>query len=172
LRGDSIFLPFARLRELGLPLLDLLLEAADLREDLRVLVGDPARRLDPVEDVVQARGAEDDLDQLRAPVHVQVDEPRLERPLGLAQVGAGDLQPLVVDLLLGLDLVELDLLGVERLDDVAEIRVELLDLRQDLLCLSLFRLDLRGSGDRRLRQRQDREREQQDKGESFGRSDT
>jgi hypothetical protein len=36
---------------------------------------------------------------------------------------------------------------------VAEIRVELLDLREDLLRLSLLRLDLRGSRDGRLRQR-------------------
>ena len=56
-------------------------------------------------------------------------EPGLEVPLRVPEVGARDLEPPVVDLLLGLDLVELDLLGVECLDDVAEISVELLDLR-------------------------------------------
>jgi hypothetical protein len=56
---------------------------------------------------------------------------------------------------------------------MAEIRIHLLDLRQDLLCLSLLGLDLRGSRDGRLRQREHREREQQDEGDvSSVRSDT
>jgi hypothetical protein len=134
------------------------------------LVSDTPRGLDAVEDLVEARGSEDDLDEVGAPVDVQVDQPGLEVPLRVPEVGARDLEPPVVDLLLGLDLIELDLLGVECLDDLAEIRVELLDLGQDLLSLCLLLLDLRN---RRLRQRQRRQREQQDEGEvSFSRSDT
>ena len=88
----------------------------------------------------------------------------------IPEVGARDLEPPVVDLLLDLDLVELDLLGVECLDDVAEVGVEPLDLGQDLPSLCLLLVDLKN---RRLRQRQHRQREQQEDGEvSFSRSDT
>ena len=102
-----------------------------------------SRGLDAVEDLVEARGAEDDLDEVGAPVDVQVDQPGLEVPLRVPEVGARDLETPVVDLLLDLDLVELDLLGVECLDDVAEVGVEPLDLGQDLPSLCLLLVDLR-----------------------------
>jgi hypothetical protein len=70
------------------------------------------------------------------------------------EVGAGDLEPPLVHPLLGADAVELDLRGIVGLDRVTEIRVDLLDLGEDLARLRLLRLDLR-----RLRCRGSRERQ-------------
>ena len=91
-------------------------------EDLRVLVRDPAGGLEPVQDLVEARRAEQDLDQVRAAVLVELDQAPFERALRGAEVGPRDLQPLLVDLLRGLDLVQFDLGRVVRLDDELEAR--------------------------------------------------
>ena len=137
-------------------------ELAHLAEDLRVLVADAAGRVDPVEDLVEAGGAEQDLDQVGAAVLIQLDEPGLERSLGGAEVRARDLQALLVELLRGDDPVELDLRRVVRLDDELEVRVELLDLGENLPGFGLLRLDGWSRG-RRPRQRKNRQREKHKK---------
>jgi len=79
----------------------------------------------------------------------------------VAEVRARNLQATLVRALLGSNAVEFDLRRVVGLDDEAEVAVELLDLGEDLLGLRLLRLD--GLGDGRLRQRESRQREKQEK---------
>jgi len=77
---------------------------------------------------------------------VESDQALLQEDLRALVVGARDLEPALVDLLLGLDPVELDLRGVVSLDDVLQARVDGLDLSQNLLSLRLLRCDRRGPG--------------------------
>jgi hypothetical protein len=76
---------------------------------------------------------------------VERDQALLQEGLRALVVRPRDLEPALVDLLLGLDSVELDLRGVVSLDDFLQARVDGLDLSQDLLSLRLLRGDRRGA---------------------------
>ncbi len=89
---------------------------------------------------------------------VEGDQALLQEGLRALVVGARDLEPALVDLLLGLDPVELDLRGVVGLDDVLQARVDGLDLSQNLLSLRLLRGDrrrARGGGEERGREQRE-----------------
>jgi len=83
---------------------------------------------------------------------VESDQALLQEDLRALVVGARDLEPALVDLLLGLDPVEPDLGGVVGLDDVLQAGVDGLDLSQNVLSLRLLR------GDRRRASRPGEER--------------
>lgn len=74
---------------------------------------------------------------------VEGDQALLQEGLRALVVRPRDLEPPLVDFLLGLDPVELDLRGVVSLDDVLQARVDGLDLSQNLLSLRLLRGDRR-----------------------------
>jgi hypothetical protein len=95
----------------------------------------------------------------------------LEGGLGLVEVRARDLQAALVDLLLGLDLVELDVGCVVGLDRLLEVGIDRLDLGENTLRLRLF-LRYRG-GARRGREEGGRQEGEKryESGLSPGRSD-
>jgi len=76
---------------------------------------------------------------------VEGDQAFLQEGLRALVVRPRDLEAALVDLLLGLDPVELDLRGVVGLDDLLQARVDGLDLRQNLLSLRLLRGNRRGA---------------------------
>jgi hypothetical protein len=87
---------------------------------------------------------------------VERDQALLQEGLGALVVRPRDFEPSLVDLLLGLDSVELDLRGVIGLDDLLQARVDGLDLRQNVLSLRLLggdRRGARGSGEERRREK-------------------
>jgi hypothetical protein len=77
---------------------------------------------------------------------IERDQALLQEGLGALVVRPRDLESSLVDLLLGLDSVELDLRGVVSLDDLLQARVDRLDLRQNVLSLRLLRGDRRRAG--------------------------
>ena len=158
--GDDRDLGLLRALEAALPLDHLRPEALDLAEHACVLGGDAIDRVDPVEEVVDRLGAEDDLD--RAPVAavlVQRDEALGEVHLRPLEARPRDRQVLRVRLQVGLDPVELDVREVVRLDRVRELPVDLLDLGEDALRLRALRGDGRiGGGGSHGRQRDGHEK--------------
>jgi hypothetical protein len=76
---------------------------------------------------------------------VEGDQALLQEDLRALVVRPRDLEPALVDFLLGLDPVELDLRGVVSLDDFFQARVDRLDLRQNVTSLRLLRGDRRGA---------------------------
>jgi hypothetical protein len=77
---------------------------------------------------------------------VEGDQALLQEDLRPLVVRPRDLEPALVDFLLGLDPVELDLRGVVRLDRLLQARVDGLNLAQYLPSLRLLRRDRRGAG--------------------------
>jgi hypothetical protein len=139
---DDLLLLGPSALELAPAALDLRLEPAHLRGDASVLLRDPVRRVDTVEEVGEARGAEEHLHGLRLVGRVQLHEP-LGRPLlGGAQAGAGDPEPPCVLRELRFDLLETDVGAVPRLDGAAELHVDRLDLVEDGLRLRPLRGEL------------------------------
>jgi hypothetical protein len=76
---------------------------------------------------------------------VEGDQALLQEDLRALVVRPRDLEPALVDFLLGLDPIELDLRGVVSLDDFFQARVDRLDLRQNVTSLRLLRGDRRGA---------------------------
>ena len=129
------------------PLLDLLAELHHVSEHLRVLIADALHHVEAAEEVVEVLRSEEDLDGAAAvTVHVQ-------RPQAIGDVRLGRVEALLRDdemvrvrVQVGVDLIELDVRVVVRLDRLLELDVGLLDLGQHRLCLGPFRLDrVRGS---------------------------
>jgi hypothetical protein len=109
---------------------------------VRVLVGDAVDRLDPVQEVVEAPRAEEDVERRRGvALDVDGDEALGERRLGRLQVPARDAELELRALEAPVDAPELDVGEVVRLDRPLEAAVDLLDLREDLLRLPLLRCD-------------------------------
>jgi hypothetical protein len=126
------------------------LERADLADHLRILRRDAARGVEPVQDVVEALGAEDDVDRRVVAVgRVDGDEARRERDLRVLQVRPCNREVVAVLPLLELDLPEVPVGAVVRLDRSLELVVDRRDLVKNLLCLRLLRRDGAGVGGRR-----------------------
>ena len=110
-------------------------EPLHLLQHLCVLLGDTIDRVEPVDHVLEARAAQEDLERGRRVAHVQVAQPARESALGNLEVPAGDAHLAVVRPQVGLDRVKLDRGGVVRLDRLPELRVERLDVREHPLSL-------------------------------------
>ena len=149
--------------------LDLGLERLDLFQHLRVLVADALHHVEAAEEVVEVLGAEDDLDRATTvAVHIEGTQPLRDRRLGGREAALRDGEVMRVRLQVGVDLRELDVRVVVRLDRLLELRVRLVDLRQDGLCLGALRPD-RGIRGRRRNGGQEN-REERRSGENDGRS--
>ena len=164
--GDDLGLRRASAVETNLPLLDLAAEVLHLTQDARVLVRHPFDRVHPVEQVVERFRAEQHLESVPlAAVDVERDEPCRKVGLSTAQARLRDSQMARVRLQVGVDLVELDVGEVVRLDRMRELPVDRLDLFEHVLGLRLLRLDVRvsrgvldrGQGNGHENRRQERE---------------
>ena len=114
----------------------------DVPEHLRVLVADALHHVEPAEQVVEVLGAEQDLDRATAvAVHVQRAQPLGDVRLSGVEALLGDHEMVRVRVQVGVDLVELHVRVVVRLDRLLELDVRLLDLRQHGLGLGALRLD-------------------------------
>src|SRR5918996_240413 len=122
-------------------------EGAHLAHDAGVLLRDAFHCVGPVEQLVECRRAEDDLDGALLTGPVEGHEPLGEIGLGAAEIALRNSQSALVDPLLGLDLVEPDLGRVIRLDRHPELGIQRVDLPDDLLSLGLLGAD-RGRGAR------------------------
>jgi hypothetical protein len=109
-------------------------------QHLRVERCDAIRRVHPRHDVVEALRAEDDLER-RVGVVRGVESPDAvgDRGAALAEVALRDLELEPVLTLLRADPVELDVRGVVLLDRALEVRIQAVDLSQDLVGLGLLR---------------------------------
>src|SRR5688572_12470822 len=87
------------------------------------------------------------------------------------EVRARDLQPALVDRLLGLDRVQLDVGGVVGLDRLFEAGVDRLDLSEDLVGLRLFRSNWGGAGRGGEKGGRQKDEQRYESRVSFGRSD-
>ena len=111
-------------------------------EHLRVLVADALHHVEPAEQVVEVLGAEQDLDGATAvAVHVQRAQALGDVRLGGAEALLGDDEMTRVRVQVGVDLVELHVRVVVRLDRLLELDVRLVNLRQHGLRLGALRLD-------------------------------
>jgi hypothetical protein len=169
--GDDPLLVCARLLECGFALSDLRPEATHLIDDPRVLSRKPVDGVDAIEEVVEARSSEEDLQSRLVLGGVESDQTTLQERLRVREVGARNLESALVQLLGGLDVVELDVGRVPRLDSLAEARVDRLDLSEDLLRLGLFRGDRRGAGGRGEERSRKKNEQAYDSRLTFGRSD-
>ena len=151
------------------PRFHFLAEPLYLLEHLRVLVADALHHVEAPEEVVEVLGTEEDLDGAAA-VAVDVERPQPVRDVHLCRAEAllGDDEVMRVRLEIGVDLPELDVRVVVRLDRPFELHVRLLDLRQDCLCLGALRVD-RGIR-RRRRNESQQKREERPRGKDDGRS--
>ena len=154
--SDDLRLALARGAELGPPCLDLVPEALDVPEHLRVLAADALGHVQAIEEVVEVLGAEDDLDGA-ARVAVDVEGPEALRDVRLrdGQARLRDVEMAPVRLEIRVDLVELDVREVVGLDRVRELGVHLADLGEDRLRLLVLGAD---RGIRRRRARADEQR--------------
>ena len=120
-------------------------------EHLRVLVADALHHVETSEEIVEVLRAEDDLDRAAT---VTVD---VERAQPVRDVHLSDTEALLCDdemprvrVELGVDLPELHVRVVVRLDRLLELRLRRLDLGENGLSLRALRLDRRigaGRGD-------------------------
>ncbi len=159
----------ARTRQVRTALLDLLAELRHILEDLRILVADPLHHVEAPEEVVEALGAENDLD---CPAAVAVD---VERPQPICDVYLRGAEALLrndevpcVRVEIGVDLLQLHVRVVVGLDRLLELRLRCLDLSENGLRLRTLGLDRR-IGSRRGDDGQYRKADHR-KGEDFGRS--
>jgi hypothetical protein len=150
--GDDLLLALPCPRERCLAPFDLRAERSDLGDDPGILGGDAVRRVQPIDELVEARRPEEHLDQRVLARRVELDEPLLEVRLRSPEVRAGDTKALGVDPLPFDDRVELDLRGVVGVDGVVELGVNLLDLGEDLSGLAFLR-PYGGGGRRGIRER-------------------
>jgi len=142
LLGNDGLLLRVCLRELSAMLLDGRLERRHLLHDARVLLGGRIDGLEPVQQILEAGGPEQQRQGgvvLRG--RVGGDEPGRERCLSELEVRLRDPQLLTVLALVGLDLRQADIRKVVLLDRGAHALVDLLDLRKHLLRLCLLRRD-------------------------------
>ena len=145
--GDDLLLarastlqPLAANRDLGA-------EPLDLLQHLSVLLGHAVDRVEPVDEVLEARAAQEDLERRhRVPADVEVAQPARQTALGDLEVAAGDAHLAVIRAQVGLDRIELDRGGVVRLDGLSELCVERLDVGQHLLGFGPLVLDAVGKG--------------------------
>src|SRR5919201_6821705 len=138
-----------RVLEPGLSSLHLVVEAGDLGEHVRVLRRDPVRRVEAIDEVVEARRAEEHLERVALAVRgVQLNEASREGRLSLLQALLRDPELGVIRLQVGANVVQLDGREVVGLDGTLKARVEALNLVQDALRLGLLRGD-RGVADGR-----------------------
>ena len=144
--SDDLHLVGLRLDEGLLPRLHLVSVLLHLGRDPRVLVGNPVGRVDPLDQVAEARGAEDDRQGVRLVGRVERDEARRDLGARLHEVLLRRLEAGLVDLEVVLDLVEADVRGVVGLHRLLHLRVHRLDLREHLLGFCALRADLRGLG--------------------------
>ncbi len=152
--GDDLRLLDARVFQIGAPRLHLVPELLDLREDSRVLTGDPLDRVQARDDVVEALGSEQHLQRrVAVAVHVQVPQALGDTALRDVQALTGSDQVARIRVELAVDTVELHVRVVVRLDRRGKAHVELLELGDDRLRLSLFGLDS-GIGRRRTGSKQ------------------
>ena len=134
--------------------LHLVVEASDLAENVAVLRGDAVRRVEAVDEVVEAGGAEQHREGVALPVRgIERDESRRERCLCTPETLLRNLELYVICLQVGANAVQLHGREVVRLDCPLEARVELLHLAHDALGLGLLRGDRGVAGGRRRRQR-------------------
>ena len=128
--------------QLRAALLDLLAELLHVSEHLCVLVADALHHVEPPEQVVEVLRAENDLDGTAAvAVDVERPQPLCDVRLGGTEALLGDHEMARVRVEIGVDLGELLVREVVRLDRLLELRVRLLDLREHRLCLCPLRLD-------------------------------
>ena len=114
----------------------------DVPEHLRVLIADALHHVETAEEVVEVLRAEEDLDGAAAvTVHVQRAQPIGDVRLGGIEALLRDDEVVRVRVQVGVDLIELDVRVVVRLDRLLELDVGLLDLRQHRLGLGPLRLD-------------------------------
>jgi hypothetical protein len=143
-----------------------LLEADDLVHHRDVLVRDRLHRLDAVDEILDARRAEDDAERrLILARRVDRDETRHQCPLRPLEVRTRRLQCDLVDEQVVLDLTELHRRHLVAVARALEIRVELLDLSGDALRLRALRADGRvahgRAGREKSRSRSEHERRRQ-----------
>ena len=145
--GDDLDLSLLGALEPPLALDRLCAEALDLPEHARVLRGNAIDGVDPVEQVVDRLGREDDLERAAAAAAlVERDEARRQVRLSGLETRSRDRQMVGVRPQLTLDPVELDVREVVRLDRKRQLPVDLLDLGEDALRLGLLRRDGRIGG--------------------------
>jgi len=126
----------------------LLLEGDDLMDDGDVLRGERLHRFDPVDEIVDARRAEEHGDgRLVVARRVDVDEPRREILLRDDEVRLRGVQADPVDREVVVDRVQPRVRRVVPIACALEARIEYLNLFEDALRLGLFRAD-RGVGGR------------------------
>ena len=105
---------------------DLLAELLDVSEHLRVLVTDALHHVEATEQIVEVLRAEDDLDGAAAvTVDVEGPQPLGDVPLCDTEALAGDHEMVRVRVEVGVDLPELDVRVVVRLDRLLELGVGL-----------------------------------------------
>ena len=166
--GDHLRLPRAVGAELGTTRLHLVAEPAHVLQDLCVLSTDPLCHVEAIEEVVEALRAEDHLDRAGG---VAVDVERAQTlgdvPLRSDEARPGDHEVPAVRLEVRVDLAELDVREVVRLRRMPELRIELLDLREDSLRLCPLRRDRRvrrgRPGDDQQERRKRRERQNEER---------
>ena len=140
--GHDLGLVLSRRLQALTTLGDLLAERLDVREHLRVLVTDALHHVQPAEQVIEVLGAEQDLDGATlVAVHVQGAEPLGDVRLSGFEALLGHHQVVRVRVQVGVDLGELHVRVVVRLDRLLELDVRLLNLRQHGLGLGALRLD-------------------------------
>ena len=137
--GDDTRLLGLRLLQLSFAGLDLGPERACFAGDARVLVGYAIDRVHAVQQVVQARRTEKDLEGGLVIGGVERDQTLLEEALRPLVVRACYLEAPLVHFLLRLDRIQLDLRGVVGLHDLLQIGVDRLDLGENLPCLRALR---------------------------------
>ncbi len=124
-----------------------LAERDHLAEHLGVLVGDAVDGVEVAQEVVEALRAEEHVERRVLLVgRVERDEPRRQHLLRAPEVVARDVEVVAVHLLVVLDLAELVLGAVVRLDLLPELLVDLVDLGEHGLGLRLLRADRRIGG--------------------------
>ena len=136
------------------------LEELHLTDHLGVDVGDAGLGVELVEDVVEALRTEDQLERRGLGAgRVERDEPARDRPPALDQVQLRDAQLAPVLLDVAPDVRQLQVGEVDELVRAAEVRVQAVDLVQDLLRLGPLGVDRarrareRGDGDQARRER-------------------
>ena len=142
--GDHLHLPGMRHAKGRAARRHLAAESLHLAEHLRVLARDAIDRVEAVDQILEARRAEEELERRgRLAADVEVAQPAGEAILRDAEVRPRDLHLPPVHAELRLDLAELHVRGVVRLDGLLELRVERLDLLEHLPRLGLLRVDPR-----------------------------
>ena len=141
LRDDAALLGVRPL-QLGPMTLDRRLERRNLLDDARILLGGRIDRLDPVQQILEARRAEEHRERrVVLGRGVRGHEPGGERVLRNLEVRLRELELPPILSLIGLDLVEADIGEVVGLDGGAQAVVDLLDLGEHPLSLRPLRGD-------------------------------